>query len=220
MQDLASQKLKFEAKMEQTYKLCDFRPAYGFIFSDLIKKYDFWGFGDIDVIYGNIRDFITDDLLSSFDFISVRDDYITSFFSLVRNTETMNMLFTKSKDYVKVLSDPEYLRFDECPYHIFNLLTNRVSIYDINWNIESMTYIVKKYNDEKLIRASFEFFVMEAIPGKMMWDRGTLIYDNRVELLLYHLIDFKKYNKGDDIAYDNIPDIYYIDTNRIRYKLI
>jgi hypothetical protein len=220
IQKLASQKLNFKARIDFPYKLCDFKPTYGYIFSDLIKEYDFWGFGDIDVIYGNIRDFISDDLLSSCDFICVRDDYVTGFFSLVRNTVTTNMLFTKSKDYVNVLSKSEYCNFDECMFYTFNLFTNKVSIYDIKWDIEPMSYIVKKYNDEKLIRASFEFFVMEAIPGKMMWDRGTLIYDNRVELLLYHLIDFKKYNKGDNIAYDNIPDIYYIDTNRIRYKLI
>jgi hypothetical protein len=222
IRDLASQKLNFEVKIDMPYKLCDFKPAYGFIFSDFIKDYDFWGFGDIDVIYGNIRDFISDSLLSSCDFICVRDDYVTGFFSLVRNTETANMLFTRSKDYVKVLSESKYCNFDECPIHIFTLLTNRVSIYDsrIKWDIESMSYIVKKYSDEKLIKTCFEFFVTEGMPGKLMWNNGILIYDNRVERLLYHLIDFKKYNRGYNVVYENIPDIYYIDADKIRYSLI
>jgi hypothetical protein len=213
---LASLKLNFKVEVDMPYKLCDFRPAYGYIFSDYIKEYDFWGFGDIDVIYGNVRDFISEDLLASYDFISVRDDYVTGFFSLVRNTVLMNTLFMKSKDHIKVFSSPGYCRFDECAMHIYHLLGNRVSIYDIQWDIESMTYIVKKYHDEKLIRACFYFLCMEATPGNMIWNNGVLIYDNKSELLLYHLIDLKKRNRGQNIAYESIPDCYYIDCNRIR----
>src|SRR4051812_20515840 len=57
---LSAQKLGFEVNINSGYKLCDFKPAYGFIFNDLLKDYDFWGHGDIDVIFGNIRSFITD----------------------------------------------------------------------------------------------------------------------------------------------------------------
>jgi hypothetical protein len=203
-------------KIDIPYKLCDFKPAYGYIFADYIKEYDFWGFGDIDVIYGNVRDFIREDLLLSYDFISVRDDYVTGFFSLLRNTDLMNTLFMRSKDYIKVYSESEYCRFDECAINIYHQLGYRVSIYDIQWDIESMTYIVKKYHDEKLIRACFEFFCMEAMPGNMIWNKGILIYNNRSELLLYHLIDFKQRNREQNIRYGSIPDCYYIDCNRIR----
>ena len=57
----AAKALGFEVAIEFGYKLCDFKPAYGFIFSDYIKKYDFWGYCDIDVIFGNIRLFMTDE---------------------------------------------------------------------------------------------------------------------------------------------------------------
>ena len=36
----AANKLWFEVTVESGYKLCDFKPAYGFIFSDWIKDYD------------------------------------------------------------------------------------------------------------------------------------------------------------------------------------
>lgn len=58
-----------------SYKLCDFKPTYGLIFSEYIAKYDFWGMGDIDVIYGNIRDFITEDVLNNNDIITVKHDF-------------------------------------------------------------------------------------------------------------------------------------------------
>lgn len=50
----ASEKLSFAVNIGYPYKLCDFKPAYGFLFPEIIKRYDFWGHGDIDVVYGNI----------------------------------------------------------------------------------------------------------------------------------------------------------------------
>ena len=47
----------FEIELPAPYKLCDYRPAYGEIFHDEICEYDFWGHCDMDLIFGNIRDF-------------------------------------------------------------------------------------------------------------------------------------------------------------------
>ena len=46
--------------IDNPYKLCDFRPAYGYVFEDLIDKYnlDYWGFCDPDVIWGKISTFL------------------------------------------------------------------------------------------------------------------------------------------------------------------
>jgi len=108
---IASEKLGFTVKIDSPYKLCDFKPAYGFIFSEIVEQYDFWGHGDLDVIYGNIRDFMTDEILNTYDVISSRHDYITSTFCLFKNTEQMNTLFMQSKDYKKVFSKPRTLLF-------------------------------------------------------------------------------------------------------------
>src|SRR5688572_18268972 len=56
---LATLRIGFPVDIKFPYKLCDFKPAYGLLFSDLLKEYEFWGHGDIDVIFGNIRSFIT-----------------------------------------------------------------------------------------------------------------------------------------------------------------
>ncbi|MDR3340306.1 MAG: hypothetical protein LBT25_09510, partial [Candidatus Symbiothrix sp.] len=73
----ASKALGFDVAVESGYKLCDFKPAYGCIFSDWIKAYDFWGYCDIDLVFGNIRAFMTEDLLAEYDIISARHDYLT-----------------------------------------------------------------------------------------------------------------------------------------------
>src|SRR5690554_2535524 len=65
--------LSIDIKLREAYKLCDFKPAYGYIFAEYIKEYDFWGYCDIDLIFGNVRRFMDDELLSKYDVISARD---------------------------------------------------------------------------------------------------------------------------------------------------
>lgn len=50
-------------KLNLPYKLCDFKVAYGEIFQDEIKDFDYWGYCDVDLIWGNLRHFITDEVL-------------------------------------------------------------------------------------------------------------------------------------------------------------
>ena len=55
LQETAQYKLGFRIELSNPYKLCDLRPAYGVVFADYIKGYDYWGYGDIDVIYGDLQ---------------------------------------------------------------------------------------------------------------------------------------------------------------------
>lgn len=58
---------EFDIIIDRPWKLCEFRPAYGEIFEEELASYDFWGHCDMDMIWGNIRKFITDDILDKFD---------------------------------------------------------------------------------------------------------------------------------------------------------
>ena len=94
-------------------------------------------------------------------------------------------------------------------------LSNNVSVYDIDWEIQSMTYITRKAHDEGRIRALFEFFVVESVPGNLKWEHGTLYYQNEWEVLLYHLYDFKRKAKIPAMTFHDIPDCYNISENEI-----
>lgn len=59
----------FTVWLEKPYKLCDFRPLFGRLFDKYTNKYDFWGYCDCDLIFGDIRHFISNDVLSNYDYI-------------------------------------------------------------------------------------------------------------------------------------------------------
>ena len=101
---LASNQLNLELSIKNPYKLCDLKPAYGLIFQDYLKNYDFWGYGDIDLIYGDIETFITSHLLDTYDIISNHKDFVAGHFCLLRNTPGINQLFMKGAYYKKAFN--------------------------------------------------------------------------------------------------------------------
>lgn len=214
IKSLAFDKLGFEVNIDYAYKLCDFKPAYGLFFSEFLKDYDFWGHGDIDIVYGNIREFMTDELLESYDVISSRHDYITGSFCLFKNNETINNLFKKSKDYKLVFSSPEHFCFDECNFLFFQL-SNGASIFDFPENIQSMTYIVKQAEREGKLKSYFNFIIIEGTPGNIKWDNGKIIFMEQFEAMYYHLIKFKVDCKKKNI-FNSIPNTYYFTKNSLR----
>lgn len=84
---LVSEILDIKFSPTNAYKLCDLKPYYGFIHKDQLKKYDFYGFGDLDLLFGNIRSFYTEEVLSNYDVISTHDDRISGHLNLFRNNE-------------------------------------------------------------------------------------------------------------------------------------
>jgi hypothetical protein len=47
----------------------------------------------LDLIFGDVRKFMTDEILSDHDFINVRHDYTTGVLALYKNTTLMNTFF-------------------------------------------------------------------------------------------------------------------------------
>ncbi len=111
---LASQKLNLKINIFNPYKICDIRPSFGKIFEDFTKNYDFWGYSDLDLFYGNLGHFITNNLLKEFDLISVRKDYFSGHFALYRNTKIVNTLYTKGDRFKEIFQDNNHhYAFDE-----------------------------------------------------------------------------------------------------------
>jgi len=94
------------------YKLCDIRPAMGVIHSDVIAPYDYWGYGDIDVIYGDIRSIYTPDIFT-YDVISTHHHMVSGHFTLIRNSARLANAFRRVRGWRRLLESPRPRRFDE-----------------------------------------------------------------------------------------------------------
>lgn len=83
----------FPIKLKVPYKLCDYKPIYGKAFEEIVKTYDFWGHCDIDLMFGDIRKFITNERLEQYDKI-----FDAGYFILYRNCDAINTLYERSME--------------------------------------------------------------------------------------------------------------------------
>jgi len=191
-------------------KVCDIRPAFGIVFQEFLQNYDFWGYCDVDLIFGNIRSILDSETLSNYSIISARPEYLTGFFSLFRNNEAVNNLFRKNDSYLQVFGDYRYLNFDECDFKHVDLWKGK-SLSELPIDNLSMTHLLKEGHLGSETRVLFDLLAVEFIPGDLEWNSGTLVYGREYEALLYHLIQYKNEKLSKIPHWETIPDRYIIN---------
>lgn len=210
---LATNTLGFATDIRDPYKLNDFKPAYALMFPEIVRRYDFWAYGDIDVIYGNLRRFLTPDLLSGKELISVRHDFISGYFLLLRNSRKMNTLFMLSRDFRKVLGSRKHYCFDETGFQ-YSEFGEGISYPEHPYEIESMMHVVRRLEESHEIATYFDFHVVEGVPGELKWSYGRLCYKDMFEAILYHLIKLKTVYTPEELP-NSIPNSFTISSSSI-----
>lgn len=136
-------KFDFRVAITSPYKLTDFKPAYGFIFEDLFKPYDYWGYCDMDLVFGNIMKYIQQPMEQGIEKI-----YRLGHLTVYKNSEKMRQLFRQKGakfSYKEVFSNPEFYSFDEHAGMISIAKRQGISQYcredmaDISCRIKRMT---------------------------------------------------------------------------------
>ena len=109
--EIIQKTFNFPIVLDRPYKLCEYKQAYGYILQDYIRSYDFWGFGDIDLVYGDLRSFLNEDVLSHKFLLG------WGHLTILRNDEDSNTFFMKQvngyQDYKDAFTTKEVTFFDE-----------------------------------------------------------------------------------------------------------
>jgi hypothetical protein len=72
------------------HKLCDFKPFYGLAFADLLEPYEFWGYCDVDLIFGDLSGLLTSSFFENLDVFSAHNSTVVGHFTIIRNSDRMN----------------------------------------------------------------------------------------------------------------------------------
>ena len=101
------QKYDFPISLRTPYRLCNFKPAYGDIFSDYLSNFDFWGYCDCDLIWGRLAFYWLQHAEQTDRF------GIFGHCSLFRNTEKYRYLYKYHDAYKIAFSNDYSFLFDE-----------------------------------------------------------------------------------------------------------
>lgn len=169
---LASKKLQIPINITRPYKLCDFKPAYRIIFEEFLPPHDFWGYGDLDLIYGNIRGFLSDEILESHEVVTTGEKFMAGHFTLFRNMEMTNRLFERCPRYKQIFQQNEiHYAFDEIykPQGIEKLFQRAQNAFKkMNplkkpFNIDGPNYFIDRY---RLFPYDMTHLVMKSVRAK------------------------------------------------------
>ena len=184
---LISSKLGMGVNIINPYKLCDFKSAYGVIFDEHIRGYDYYGYGDIDVIYGDIRKFATDDVLQH-DFISFHGDRVSGHLALFKNCEAAKRKYLEVSDWKERLLNPEYTNLDEKA--IFKVIDSGSNYFVEKWSTP---------HKKKQWRDGTYFF-----PKEWYWRDGKVTNDNDdIEYLYFHFMEWRGGRWGSKEGWSN-----------------
>lgn len=170
MKKLIRYKIDCPVRIDRPYKLCDYKPAYGRIFSEYLKGYRFWGECDCDLIWGRFSHFLTNDILISYDKI-----FDLGHCTIYRNSPEMNNFFMRplhdKERYKEVYGTSDNCSFDEEYNGSINniVLESRIKMFDksfaaniytksSNFKLTSMNSDKRNYSVEK---KSDSFFVWD-----------------------------------------------------------
>lgn len=108
------------------YKLCDLKPALGLIHEVELRGYDFWAFGDLDLVHGDLRAYFTAERLAGKDLLSTHARRVSGHCCLVRNNPRMREAFRLIPNWRDLFADQVHHALDEGAF-------SRIFIRHKNW---------------------------------------------------------------------------------------
>lgn len=195
--------------LESNYKLCDLRPTYGVLYEPEISGFDFFGYGDLDVLYGDIRAFYDDRVLEK-DIVSNHTWCIFGHFALFRNADWLRNAYKKVPDWKSVLEDPMPRRFAEDLFsQFFRMPRNLKHLY---WKEQFTTPLTKR----RWIDGSFEH------PQTWYWNRGkvTNCKDHGRDFPYLHFMNYVSARHmnpayGDSAPWSGLNNIIHVEPAEI-----
>lgn len=196
--------------LNKPYKLCDYRPLYGLAFQDILHNYDYWGYSDLDVVYGDLWKFIKKGIKEKVDKIG---EY--GHFMLFRNDSEINqryklpiMVANKKVCLFNIASTTSAAyHFDEADginkiynYYGYSVYNNRDLLnepYPENMDLISM--------DDRFFK----------LPDAYVWKKNICLFvykrNGRINYKEFGYFHFQK-RRFKYFLNDNGIDMFYIDT--------
>jgi hypothetical protein len=201
---LVSERLQISFYPASPYKLCDIKPALGYIHEEHLGGYDFWAFGDIDVVYGNLRSYFTSDRLAKKDLFATHARRVSGHLCIMRNTKVMREAFKKIPRWQQRYSDQTHHALDEGAF-------SRLFVRHKNWP-EPLRHCAARFNKwarcSEFIESNSTFSILpdgrRTVPERWFLRDGRLTNSalGEQELPYLHFLAWKKryWNYGEPIA--------------------
>lgn len=147
--DRLQSRFSFPISLETPYKLCDFKPAYGYLLEDEVAGYDYWGHCDCDLLFGRMALFLEPLFEEKYDKL-----FAAGHLTVYRNSPENNRRFMKTSPdgtcmHRIALSHPGTFAFDEMCWkrNVHTLFVGdgaRVFSGDLSFNVSTRYWGIRR----------------------------------------------------------------------------
>lgn len=234
-----------DIQVSSAYKICDLRPFFGIIHARDIEGYDFFGWTDVDLFFGDIRLFYTDKILTCYQVLSTHTSRLSGHCALLKNTSEYRNIGFKIYHWKEALKNPDFVGIDE--HGITNALcmtffdkvaeklkypTNTILFNGLRkWKTRKY-YFVEQYTTPFTPIPWTDGSLNSMQPDEWIYDKGTITNkrDKERKFMYIHLMNFKSSKwrqdgtkapwEGKEICMDiQIDRRITIDLNGIRSEI-
>lgn len=142
-----SQKLDIDFHPSASYKLCDLKPFYGLVHEEDLQNYEWWGFGDLDLIYGDLSILLNDSNIERYDLLTTHIDKVAGHFTIIRKKSEYTRIPLQIPHWQDKLMMDKHVFLDETEY----------------------AELVKPWKVKKINRIDFHFLEKYTDPNKKFW---------------------------------------------------
>lgn len=216
---------------ESPYKICDLRPFFGHIFKKDLRDYDFWGYGDIDLVYGDLSYLIKK--TNKYDLVTSHADRVAGHFALIRKKSDYTHLCYKIDRWKERLEEEYVYGFDEHDFtslvypftkriwsayrrigkHLGFIYYNFFRIPNLFYNAFSRHYFQEFYTS--ILPKDGEHWIYDLTTGKIKNPKN-------IDLPYLHFLFFKKTQFYDAKTYwrDGFWQVGNIDFSKVKGSVI
>ncbi len=188
-------------------KLADLKIAYGVLFASDLESYDFWSPSDLDIVWGQIRRFMTDELLLAHDILSSRRQRLSGHFTLFRNTRRVNLTFERIPDVAARMAVPNYEHLDETELtrslqeELFRAPRSAPRVF---------------WREEWVPSSSYQKSLDETPDDRLWWRDGRTFRPTGAEVMYIHFHKLKATMDTINFGVEDSPRAFSIDRRGIR----
>ncbi|WMX35611.1 hypothetical protein RE654_05050 [Aeromonas caviae] len=203
-----SLKLDINYSNASPYKLTDLKPFLYYVHEDIVSKYDFWGYTDIDLVYGDLNAFFGESIDSDIDLISTHVDRISGHLAIFNVRNFDNKISPKKIDgWQTLLENKQPLALDEEEFsfvsfwgyrNLYRPLMRRIyksfDIYKYARFMYGDNFLIKEYYTTPFTMIGwYDGRKIEDHPHSWIFDHGRVFSeDDGFEVPYIHFMNFKK----------------------------
>lgn len=146
------------------YKLCDMKPFYGVVHEEELKDYDWWGWGDIDLVYGDLSRFLSEKNLNRYDLLTTHVTRLSGHLTLIRKESRFTKMCFDIQDWKRLLENKENVEIDE------GYFTRMVRPIYTEWYMKSYQRIIVHFL--KGYHHLFDYYwgqLIKIFPSRILW---------------------------------------------------